>query len=234
MDKLGLLDIILRLAMAMLVGVVVGGQRARTGHPAGLRTHMLVSLGACVVMITSCLLYQDTVLHYSATPSDPARLGAQVISGVGFLGAGAIIRDGFSVRGLTTAASLWAVACMGLAAGMGYVTLTLCGTVAIFLTLCAFTSVQRFLRTGHRPEIDMTIECEDLSAAMLSINELAEHFFATLTNLNFQRTGQSTYVISFRTLFPPRNFKEQKSAFLQKAATIPGLINMEHDQERNA
>ena len=104
MGKITVVDIVLRLLGAVIVGFAVGAQRARTSHPAGIRTHILVALGSCVVMVTSCILYEQTIAVFGTTPSDPARLGAQVINGIGFLGAGAILREGFTVRGLTTAA----------------------------------------------------------------------------------------------------------------------------------
>ena len=114
----GLIHIVLRLACAMVVGIVIGLEREFTHRPAGLRTHILVTLGACVVSILGEMLF----LHYAqlgATP-DPARLSAQVITGVGFLGAGTIMKEGVNVKGLTTAASVWAVACLGIAAGFIY------------------------------------------------------------------------------------------------------------------
>lgn len=131
MGKITVVDIVLRLLGAVIVGFAVGAQRARTSHPAGIRTHILVALGSCVVMVTSCIMYEQTIAVFGTTPSDPARLGAQVINGIGFLGAGAILREGFTVRGLTTAASVWVVACLGLSVGMGYYVLTAVGTLIV-------------------------------------------------------------------------------------------------------
>lgn len=110
------LSIITRLTLAILFGGVIGYERGRKRRPAGLRTHILVCLGSALVMITS--QYMLEVRHYTA---DPSRLGAQVISGIGFLGAGTIlITVKQQVKGLTTAAGLWASACMGLALGIGF------------------------------------------------------------------------------------------------------------------
>ena len=108
-------QIIVRLLVALLLGAIIGTEREYTHRPAGMRTHMLVALGACAVMITG----QSIFCQYyplGAMP-DPARLAAQVIAGVGFLGAGTILRDGTSIKGLTTAASVWTVACLGVAVG---------------------------------------------------------------------------------------------------------------------
>jgi putative Mg2+ transporter-C (MgtC) family protein len=110
------LSIITRLTLAILFGGVIGYERGRKRRPAGLRTHILVCLGSALVMITS--QYMLEVRHYTG---DPSRLGAQVISGIGFLGAGTIlITVKQQVKGLTTAAGLWASACMGLALGIGF------------------------------------------------------------------------------------------------------------------
>lgn len=106
-----IITMVLRLLAACIMGGIIGFQREYPGHrPAGLRTHILVCLGSALVMVTSeyfRFVYGDSF--------DVTRIGAQVVSGIGFLGAGAIIKQGFNVTGLTTAASLWAVACVGLA-----------------------------------------------------------------------------------------------------------------------
>ena len=128
--ELTLLSILLRLLIAALCGGLVGVERGRKRHAAGLRTHAVVCVGAaCVMMVNQyiTLMFQPG--------SDPARMGAQVISGIGFLGAGTIIitgrQQGQRVKGLTTAAGLWASACMGLAVGIGFYE----GTLAMFLLL---------------------------------------------------------------------------------------------------
>ncbi|SHO50818.1 MgtC/SapB family protein [Anaerocolumna xylanovorans] len=116
LQEINTLSIITRLTLAILFGGVIGYERGRKRRPAGLRTHILVCIGAALVMITS--QYMLEVKHYT---TDPSRLGAQVISGIGFLGAGTIlITVKQQVKGLTTAAGLWASACMGLALGIGF------------------------------------------------------------------------------------------------------------------
>jgi putative Mg2+ transporter-C (MgtC) family protein len=108
-------SIILRLVLAIILGGAIGFERGRTGRPAGLRTHILVCLGSTLAIMTNQYIWQ----HFDV--GDPARLAAQVISGIGFLGAGTIIVTGrHQVKGLTTAAGLWATACMGLAIGIGF------------------------------------------------------------------------------------------------------------------
>jgi putative Mg2+ transporter-C (MgtC) family protein len=111
-------EIIIRLAIAAALGMIVGYERERQNQPAGLRTHTILSIGSCLAMTISINLamqFQPLVPN-----GDPARLAAQVVSGIGFLGAGAIMRYGTSVKGLTTAASLWTNAMVGLAVGAGH------------------------------------------------------------------------------------------------------------------
>lgn len=131
--QLSNLEILIRLIFAMGIGALIGMEREFSHRPAGLRTHMLVALGACTVMITSQLLFCQ-YRPYGSTP-DPARMSAQVIAGVGFLGAGTILREGVIVKGLTTAASIWTVACLGLAVGAGYYILGLISVGAVLITL---------------------------------------------------------------------------------------------------
>jgi len=125
-----------RMILAAVLGGVIGYERQHSHRPAGLRTHVLVAVGAALVMCTS----EYVALRTGAT--DVTRMGAQVVSGIGFLGAGTILREGFTVKGLTTAASLWAVSCVGLAAGIGFWSGALIATVVIFLTLNTLRKVR--------------------------------------------------------------------------------------------
>jgi len=127
---------VIRLMLAALLGGFIGHERQSSHRPAGLRTHMLVAVGAALVMCTGAYIELA-----SPGSSDPARLGAQVISGMGFLGAGTILREGFSVKGLTTAASLWAVSCIGLAVGIGFWPGAAIATAVMYLTLHALNKV---------------------------------------------------------------------------------------------
>ncbi len=162
----GFLNICLRLACAMLVGLVIGTEREYTNRPAGMRTHVLVSLGACVVAITGVMLN----INYNA---DPGRLAAQVITGVGFLGAGTILREGFHVKGLTTAASLWTVACLGIAAGYGYYSIALAGTLFAFVTLTILEFLQDRLPGKKAIEDSYDIHADAVSETLTLIhNEL--------------------------------------------------------------
>lgn len=149
-------EIILRLVAAAVLGGLIGLERQRRRHPAGLRTHTLVCLGSALVMIIS----EDIANRYlGVTNADPARIAAQVVSGIGFLGAGTIMREGLTVRGLTTAASLWVVAALGLAIGGGYYLPALVTTALSLITLSALNRLEHaFLDWGHNAQLRLRIE----------------------------------------------------------------------------
>ena len=141
-----------RLLLSGVLAGVIGYERERHGRAAGFRTHILVGVGSSLVMLTS--LYLMDVLHGQAD-FDPTRLAAQVVSGIGFLGAGTILRSGTSVRGLTTAASLWVAAGIGLAAGAGFYMGAAATTGIALVTLFALGPVERTIRrTALPPESD--------------------------------------------------------------------------------
>jgi len=121
-----------KLLLACLLGGLIGYQRESSHRPAGLRTHILVCVGSALVMVTSEFIFNA---YKGATTLDPARLGAQVISGIGFLGAGTILREGTTVKGLTTAAGLWAVSCVGIAIGAGFYSGGVTAALLVYLTL---------------------------------------------------------------------------------------------------
>jgi putative Mg2+ transporter-C (MgtC) family protein len=111
---------LLRLAVAALLGGVIGLERELDEKAAGLRTHMLVALGSALFTLVSAYGFREFLTHGKVVSFDPSRIAAQIVTGIGFLGAGVIFRQGFTIRGLTTAASLWLVAAVGLASGAGY------------------------------------------------------------------------------------------------------------------
>lgn len=142
------MDIGARPLAAALLGGAVGLEREIHGHQAGMRTHMLVALGSAVFTVLSIYGF-PTSLAMGAT--DPSRISAQIVTGIGFLGAGAILKDGANVRGLTTAASLWVVAAIGLAAGVGgYFVATAGAAIAIIALWPMHVLVQRLELEGGR------------------------------------------------------------------------------------
>lgn len=139
-------DIILRIVTATILGGIIGMERQFKHRPAGFKTHILVCVGSATIMVLSEYLFRKYHMEFGIL-SDPARLGAQVISGVGFLGAGTIIHHGQNVRGLTTAASLWVVAAIGLAAGSGFYFLAIVVSISIYIILFIFNKLYRRIRS---------------------------------------------------------------------------------------
>jgi putative Mg2+ transporter-C (MgtC) family protein len=135
------LQMISRLLLTLVLSGLIGLERQVHRRDAGLRTHILVALGSCLIMLTS--LYVFDIYKYQVS-LDPARIAAGVVTGIGFLGAGTIIRESDGVRGLTTAASLWVVAGIGLAAGVGF------NKIAIYTTILVLI-VLHFLRYAEAP-----------------------------------------------------------------------------------
>jgi putative Mg2+ transporter-C (MgtC) family protein len=128
------LDMVIRLVASALAGGLVGYEREQRDKPAGLRTHMLVSLGACLFTILSV---------YGFSGSDPSRIAANIVVGVGFLGAGTIIQSRGRVRGLTTAASVWTVAAIGMAIGTGLYLVGIVSAVLVTIILVLFTRLDK-------------------------------------------------------------------------------------------
>jgi putative Mg2+ transporter-C (MgtC) family protein len=160
--ELGLLDIAARLVVAAALTGVIGLERELRERAAGLRTHMLVGVGSALFTIVSAYGWTDFVFsRQGGTILDPTRIAAQIVTGIGFLGAGAIIRQGISVRGLTTAAGLWVVAAIGMAAGAGFYSAALIATGLVMVGLGPFRWLEggpllRRLRRGGRVlEVDL-------------------------------------------------------------------------------
>lgn len=126
-------EVFLRIGLAVVLGAVIGFEREFDNQPAGLRTNIILVLGACLAMIVSIQISQQ--FETLGVKGDPARMAAQVVTGVGFLGAGAILHSGFNIKGLTTAATIWSMAIVGLAVGSGHYYESIVVTVVLFLVL---------------------------------------------------------------------------------------------------
>lgn len=219
--ELGLGSICLRLACAMAVGMIIGTEREYTNRPAGLRTHILVALGACVVTITGQLIFAQ--YHALGSSPDPARLSAQVITGVGFLGAGTILREGSNVKGLTTAASLWAVACLGIASGFGYYYAAIAGMIFIFITLTILEVIQHKLMASHEPVKTYCLETSDISSGLDAINATAHKHMAAINHMQAQRLSGEQYQISFQAEISGIRGKKRQQNFFADLAKNPAI-----------
>ena len=150
-------DLILRLVAAALLGSLIGLERQRLDKAAGLRTHMLVSVGSALIMIVSAYGF-DRVIDPGRIVLDPSRVAAQVVSGIGFLGAGTIVVRKQSVHGLTTAASVWAVSAIGLAAGGALYLAAAAGTATMLVILAVIKPIEdRLLGHGHGERKTLTL-----------------------------------------------------------------------------
>ncbi|HYX88303.1 MAG TPA: MgtC/SapB family protein [Gaiellaceae bacterium] len=146
-------EALLRLALAAVLGGLIGVERELREREAGLRTHLLVSLGSALFTISSAYGFHSFLASgQSVVRADPTRIAAQIVTGIGFLGAGAIIRQGLSVRGLTTAATLWVVAAVGLAAGAGYYSAAVISTALVLIALYPLRIIAYRILRRFRPE----------------------------------------------------------------------------------
>lgn len=136
MDMISNYELILRIILSAVIGGSIGTEREVNNRPAGLRTHILVSVGSTLIMLVS-------IYGFDSSSGDPARLAAQVVSGIGFLGAGTIIRTGNDISGLTTAASLWVCAGIGLAIGSGYYLGGIITAAVVLISLIALGNVEK-------------------------------------------------------------------------------------------
>ena len=161
MPELHFAEVLLRVVLAGVLGGAIGVEREIREREAGLRTHLLVAVGAALFTLVSAYGWHD--FHFSnesGVTYDPTRIAAQIVTGIGFLGAGAIIRQGLSVRGLTTAASLWVVAAIGIAAGAGYYTGAVITTVVVLVSLwplriLAYRIIEHIRPGERRLEVDL-------------------------------------------------------------------------------
>lgn len=162
-------ELLLRLTLSCILGGVIGYERQARRKSAGLRTNVLVCLGSCLIMVLSQEIYQEVE---GLTNADPARLAAQVVSGIGFLGAGTIMKEGLTVRGLTTAACLWVVAGVGLAVGAGFYSGALFTSALVFGTLGTLSRLDDWV--SHEKNLCISIEVVDSPGQVGRVGECVE------------------------------------------------------------
>lgn len=182
---IGEYEIIVRLLLAVLISGLIGFERELKNHPAGLRTHILVTVGSALVMLISKYGFDDLSRGYVG---DPGRLAAQVISGIGFLGAGTIIMQGNVVRGLTTAASLWTSACIGLAIGAGYYMGGITAAVLVLFTLLILGILEKKFYKNRIRKIH--IEARDNLSLMEKIGTVFSENEIAINGMNVKRTEE--------------------------------------------
>lgn len=179
-------DLGMRLIVAAVLGAGIGVEREVHGHPAGMRTHLLVSLGSALFTILSIHGFGELSGAPGQAPVDPSRVAAQIVSGIGFLGAGAILKDGFTIRGLTTAASLWATAAIGMAAGAGQWTLAVVGTLIVIVSLWPLNLLAERLHGLVREKVAIRIVV-DSPAALDGVRALLDANRVPLTGVSTEQ-----------------------------------------------
>ena len=190
MPELSSLDIVLRVVLAAVLGGAIGLERELRDREAGLRTHLLVSVGAALFTMVSAYAWTDWQFSQrDGLVFDPTRIAAQVVTGIGFLGAGAIIRQGLSVKGLTTAATLWVVAAIGMAAGVGYYEAALVTTALVLVSLWPLRILAYRLSARTRPEEGHLAVDLPAGASAVSVLEAAEKAGAEVASLEFEEEG---------------------------------------------
>lgn len=209
--------ILLRLVAAVLCGGIIGWERGGTNHEAGLRTHIIVCLGAASIMVVSqCLVEQYKINQ------EIMRMSAQIVSGIGFLGAGSIIVDGNRIRGITTAAGLWTTACVGIAIGAGYYVI---GFVVVFLMLFTMLGLRSVTLRLRRKSATYTVKVElsDKESLKYVMNEMLELNVAIHSMKKYYDENDHTEV-AFLEIILPENLTID--GVICKLSTVGGISQL--------
>lgn len=187
-------ELLIRLTLACLLGGLIGIERERNRHPAGFRTHILVCVGAALVMLCNTYIFEQ---YKGQGNIDPARFGAQVISGIGFLGAGTILKEGVTVKGLTTAASLWSVGCIGLSVGVGFYYGSIFTTILVLITLVVFSKFEERIY-GNRKNTVLKIKSTDKPGQLGKIGTELGSFNLQILDISMEVEDEASVIIKVR------------------------------------
>lgn len=194
-------DLAIRMLLAAILGAAIGLEREIHEHPAGMRTHLLVSLGSAIFTVLSIYGFQGISAAGVAASVDPTRIAAQIVSGIGFLGAGAILKYGTSIRGLTTAASLWTAAAIGMAAGAGEWLIAGVGTFIVVFSLWPLNAlVARLHKPGTRG-VKLRLEVGRLEA-LGDVSRLLADRRVEMAGINSQRISKGRYEVELELRLP--------------------------------
>ena len=219
-DDLTTLIITVRLTLAVLCGGVIGIERERKRRPAGFRTHILICLGAAITTLTSQVLVLDLGLY-----TDMARLGAQVIAGIGFIGAGTIIvTKRRQVKGLTTAAGLWVSAIVGLCCGAGFYEAAIFSTLIILLAELVFARLEYFI-VSHAKTFTLFVEYSESSKLSNIMDSLKGDSVFILDMEVSKSSSSSNYFATFSLKMPRKKASHQ--AVMTHIAKIDGVVSVE-------
>ena len=212
-------QIVIRLLLALFLSGLIGFEREVHGRAAGLRTHILVCMGATLIMLTSMHIFD---VYQGKTMLDPARMAAQVVSGIGFLGAGTIIRFRASIRGLTTAASLWATAGVGIAIGSGFY-IGACATTALLLIALMFLPRLEgsLVRKDWYKTFRIEIETTEGTQALAEVRKVLSDYNAEIKDLEIVKDkDRGVTIVDFNVKLLTNSGDE---AIVSDIADIPGV-----------
>lgn len=212
-------QIIIRILLSVILSGLVGMEREKLKRPAGVRTHMLVGVGATLVILTSIYLSET----YGNIQVD--RMGSQVISGIGFLGAGTIIRQGNTVQGLTTAAGLWAVACIGLAVGTGFYLGAITTTLMVLITLIVFKKIETKVMQKDK-FLDIEIIATNQPGQIGNICKAIEGLKISISKIEFSEDNEQDEELITVEMILKLPDDEMKNDVINKIISQDGVIKV--------
>lgn len=218
------MELTIRLVLSLVLGGIIGLERETTNKPAGFRTHILVCMGSAIIMLTSIFIFSQ---FQGKTNVDPTRIPAQVVSGIGFLGAGTIIREGASVKGLTTAASLWAVSAIGLAIGAGFYYGATLATFMMLLTLVTFNKLDQLILKKRFLQM-LFLVIDDSPGQLGKIGFCLGEMNISIRNIKMESLDENRLMV---TLMIPKINRLEFEELKQKLQEIGGVyeVNTEFD-----
>lgn len=221
------IEMAVRLAASTLLGGLIGLEREVHGRPAGFRTHLLVSLGSCLFVLASLYIYHSYGNFGGSMPVgvDPGRIAAQVVTGIGFLGAGAIIREKASIRGLTTAACLWVAAAVGLACGVGMYVTAIVVTLLSLMSLLLLKRVEKSLSRDSYAHIK--IWCNDSAGQKTRLEKYLGEFNLQIMNIGIEKdVGSGEVVFEFEVKYTSHGYA---AGLVDSIASIEGVNRIRVD-----
>ena len=222
MDHGSALVIIVRIAAALLIGALIGFERTFHGRPAGFRTHALVSVASALLMLVT--VYQAdwmTAAPLDTIRTDPTRMAQGIMTGIGFLGAGVIFKEGLTVRGLTTAASIWVTAAIGILVGVGFYLPAIVGTIATLIVLGVFRAIETRMPSEFYAHHTIKFTREAVIPEPQLRSLIGNHGF-TIANLSHRLTEMGK-VFEYRMVIRTRD-RDAAERLSQHLCTLPGII----------
>ncbi|HCW03180.1 MAG TPA: methyltransferase [Clostridium sp.] len=226
---MSILEVTMRLLLAVFIGGLIGYERELNNRAAGFRTHMLVCVGAAITSLIQLYTFEEVKIILMDNPnlegaisSDMLRLGAQVISGVGFIGVGTIIHEKGSVKGLTTAASLWVVAIIGLATGFGYYILCIASFICVFIVVAILKNFEhKFM--GKTRKIKLEVIFDKQLQPLLEVNKILKEMGIKIKSIEYS-TEEADDNECIYTLFVPIRLRVEE--VIEKLMAIEQVINI--------